>query len=217
MTKKAEDVCEPNGPSANGDLPDSELREMSMAALCDHIVRRHHRYIREEDERITNLLERVCAAHEGEYPELLAIQRTFGALRLELENHLLKEEKTLFPFIALMESSLALGRPVPHSPFGSTRNPVAVMLKDHDAAYEFLRAIRRLSNDLAVPGDASASFATLYRSIRDFEEDLHKHTHLEDDILFPKAIDMEIKGIRAIPDLQVESKRSLPVHNPKHH
>ena len=194
-----------------------DFTKMSLAALADYIVRKHHTFTREENERITALLEKVCAAHGANHAELYEIQRIFGALRLEIENHLLKEERVLFPYIALMESSLNFGQPIPTAPFGSTRNPVAVMVSEHDAAGEDLREIRRLSNHFAVPADACPTYKSLYNALEEFEKDLHQHIHLENNILFPKAVEMESAGVPADPNRLDDVKCGLPVLKAEHH
>ncbi len=188
-----------------------DFTKMSLAALADYIVKTHHTFTRAETERITALLEKTCAAHGTNHGELLEIQRIFAALRLEIENHLLKEERMLFPYIALMESSLNFGQPVPPAPFGSTRNPVKVMVNEHDAAGEHLREIRNLSNHFDVPADACMTFRTLYDALEAFETDLHRHIHLENNILFPKAIEMEASGKPADANRMDEVKCGL--HN----
>lgn len=172
--------------------------EMSLAALTDHIVRKHHVFTRSENERITALLDKVCSVHGGRHGELLEIQRVFGTMRLELENHMLKEEQMLFPYIALMESSIAFGQPVPPAPFGTTRNPVRVMLSEHDAAAEQLREIRLLSGEFTPPDDACITYRTLYVALEELERDLHEHIHLENNVLFPKAVAMEDAGANVV-------------------
>jgi regulator of cell morphogenesis and NO signaling len=164
---------------------------MSLAALADHIVRKHHVFTRDENERITALLEKVCGVHGQNHPELHEVRVIFGMLRLELENHMLKEERMLFPYIALMESSLDFGLTLPPAPFGTTRNPVSVMLSEHDAAAEQLLEIRRLTDDFDTPADACVTYRTLYEALEGLDKDLHQHIHLENNILFPKAIEME--------------------------
>lgn len=183
-----------SGETSGAGISEIAFNSMSLAALADYIVRKHHSFTREETERITNLLEKTCNAHGANHAELFEIQKIFGALRLEIENHLLKEERMLFPYIALMESSLAFGQPVPPAPFGTTKNPVAVMVREHDAAGEHLREIRRLSREFAAPDDACITYQTLYAALEAFERDLHQHIHLENNILFPKAIEMEAAG-----------------------
>ena len=108
----------------------------------------------------------------------------------------------LFPYISLMESSLGFGLAVPPAPFGTTRNPVRVMISEHDAAAEQLREMRRLTNNFEAPADACVTYQTLYEALECLEKDLHQHIHLENNILFPKAIEMEeggqISGARAL-------------------
>ena len=182
---------------------DLDFPNMSLAALADHIVREHHVFTRDENARITALLEKVCSVHGANHTELFDIQKIFGIMRLELENHMLKEERMLFPYISLMESSLGFGQPVPPAPFGSTRNPVKVMVSEHDAVAEQLREIRRLSSDLTLPEDACTTYRTLYEALDGLEKDLHEHIHLENNLLFPKAIEME-SGEPSLAGLKVQ-------------
>lgn len=170
---------------------DLDFPSMSLAALSDHIVREHHVFTRDENERITALLQKVCSVHGDNHAELFEIQKIFGIMRLELENHMLKEERMLFPYISLMESSISFGQPVPAAPFGSTRNPIRVMLSEHDAAAEQLREMRRLSGEFTPPADACTTYRTLYEAMKGLEKDLHEHIHLENNLLFPRAIEME--------------------------
>lgn len=188
LTKAAGDSA------ASATASDANFNEWSLAALADYIVRKHHAFTRAENERIIALLEKTCAVHGANHDELFAIEKIFGSLRLEIENHLLKEERMLFPYIALMESSLNFGQVVPPAPFGTTKNPVKVMVEEHDAAGEHLREIRRLSKEFTAPEDACVTYQTLYRALEEFEKDLHRHIHLENNILFPKAIEMEASG-----------------------
>jgi len=167
---------------------------MSLASLADHIVRKHHIFTRDENTRIAALLEKVCRVHGQHNPKLMEIEMIFGTLRLELENHMLKEERMLFPYISLMESSLAFGLSVPPAPFGTTRNPVRVMTTEHEAAGEQLREIRELSDDFQPPEWACATYRALLEALEGLEKDLFRHIHLENNILFPKAIEMEEKG-----------------------
>ena len=192
---------------------DLDFPNMSLAALSDHIVREHHVFTRNENERITALLEKVCSVHGDNHAELFDIQKIFGNMRLELENHMLKEERMLFPYISLMESSIGFGQPVPPAPFGSTQNPIKVMLSEHDAAAEQVREMRRLSGDFTLPADACTSYRTLYEAMEGLEKDLHEHIHLENNLLFPKAIEMEF----AEPSMNPSSVReSLYDHQKPH-
>ena len=105
--------------------------------------------------------------------------------------HLMKEEMVLFPYIVRMEEAVVEKSPLPPAPFGSVRNPVAMMVNEHDGAGEALRALRSASHDYAVPPDACASYRSLYQGLAALEADLHQHIHLENNILFPRAVAME--------------------------
>lgn len=197
---------------AENNVSETDFTKMSLASLCDYIVRKHHEFTRDENKRIAALLEKVCSVHGGNHTELFDIQKIFGVLRLELENHMLKEERMLFPYISLMESSLNFGQPIPPAPFGSTRNPIKVMSAEHDTAGEQLREIRNFSNNFAVPDDACITYQTLYEALENLEKDLHQHIHLENNILFPKAIEMEESGKPADANRMDEVKCGIQDH-----
>ena len=165
----------------------------SLADLIAHINTTHHRYVREEISRLGPLFEKVCSVHGKNHPELLQIDDTFEALAQELTMHMMKEEMILFPYIVRMEEAVIQKEPVLPAPFGTVQNPVSMMMHEHDSAGEALRAMRQASNGYAPPPDACASYQTLYRALAEFEADLHQHIHLENNILFPRAIEMEKK------------------------
>jgi len=137
------------------------------------------------------LLEKVCSVHGKKHPELFGIRETFEGLSQELTTHLMKEEMVLFPYIERMEEAIFQSEPVLPAPFGSVHNPIAMMEHEHDSAGNALRAIRKASGDFTPPNDACISYQTLYKALADFEADLHQHIHLENNILFPRAIMME--------------------------
>lgn len=162
-----------------------------LVSLMGHIRSRHHAFTRAEIARLAPLFDKVIAAHGARHPELALVRNTFAALAAELFAHLMKEEIVLFPFIERMEESLAGGSPVPMPPFGTMRNPVAMMAAEHDGAGEALRQMREASHGYSAPPDACASFRALFEGLAGFEADLHRHIHLENNILFPRAIEME--------------------------
>lgn len=168
-----------------------EWKKAQLSELITHIVEKHHIFTREELERLDALLTKVCGVHGQNHPELFDIQREFKKLRSDLEPHMLKEEHVLFPYITLLEQMNAQNAPAPRAPFGTVRNPVRMMMSEHDAAGDILRAIRQASSDFTVPPDACISYQTLYRALMDLEADLHQHIHLESNILFPQAVEIE--------------------------
>ena len=171
--------------------PAQDWAKAPLAALARHIVETHHRFTRGELGRLEFLFSKVCAAHGEHHPELAAMQEVFQALSTELESHMMKEENILFPYLAAMEQAVLSGRPCPRPMFGTVQNPVRMMTLEHDSAGDALRELRRASGNYSVPADACASYSELYRSLQTFEADLHTHIHLENNILFPRALAME--------------------------
>lgn len=162
-----------------------------LADLASHITNTHHRFTRAELARLSPLLDKVCAVHGKNHPELQQVRISFQGLAQELTTHMMKEERVLFPYIVRMEEAVIQQEPVLPAPFGSVQNPVAMMEHEHDSAGNALRAIREASSGYTPPGDACISYQTLYRALSEFETDLHQHIHLENNILFPRAIAME--------------------------
>lgn len=163
----------------------------SLAELITHIVEKHHTFTRQELARLDALLAKVCGVHGQNHPELFRIQKRFQELSRELEPHMLKEERVLFPFITQMEEAAKNNRPLPAPPFGTVQNPVRVMMAEHDAAGDILREMRKLSSDYTTPEDGCISYQTLYGALAALEADLHQHIHLENNLLFPRAAEME--------------------------
>jgi regulator of cell morphogenesis and NO signaling len=168
-----------------------EWQTQSDAALIAHIVETHHEFTRHELVRLEALLAKVCGVHGQNHPELFHIQSQFQELRRDLEPHMLKEEQVLFPYIIQIEKSIAKEQPTPVPPFGTVRNPVRMMMAEHDAAGEILRTMREASSDYTTPPDGCISFQTLYSALMALEADLHQHIHLENNILFPRASERE--------------------------
>jgi regulator of cell morphogenesis and NO signaling len=162
-----------------------------LGELIAHIIGTHHSFVKSEAPRLESLIAKVCGVHGKNHPELLQVQTVFRGLGGELSAHLMKEENILFPYIARMEQTIAAGHPAPHPPFGTVENPIHMMMMEHDSAGEALRELHRLTNDFAPPPDACISYQTLYRALSEFEADLHQHIHLENNILFPRAVQME--------------------------
>jgi len=162
-----------------------------LTDLVAHINSTHHKYTREEIARLGPLFDKVCSVHGKNHPELLQMRATFRGLAQELTMHMMKEEVVLFPHIVRMEEAVIQHEPVLPPPFGSVQNPVSMMQHEHDSAGAALRAMRETSGGYAAPPDACVSYQTLYKALAEFEADLHQHIHLENNILFPRAIAME--------------------------
>jgi len=171
--------------------PPQDWAKAPLAALARYIVEKHHSFTRTELARLEPLFTKVCAAHGDHHPELARMQEVFRALSAELQSHMMKEENILFPYLSAMEQAVLSGRPFPRPMFGTVRNPVRMMTLEHDSAGDALRELRRASGNYSVPADACASYSELYRSLQAFEADLHTHIHLENNMLFPRALAME--------------------------
>jgi len=178
-------------PVSNALAGSKDWRAESLASLITHVYDKHHVFTREELDRIEPLLAKVCSVYGDRRPELLQIQALFAELKRELLLHMMKEENILFPYITQMEKAVTAGLPAPRPMFGTVRNPVQMMMAEHDGAGDLLRRIRRLSSDFNPPADACVSYQTLYSALDELEQDLHQHIHLENNILFPGAIEME--------------------------
>jgi regulator of cell morphogenesis and NO signaling len=163
----------------------------SLSDLTQHIREKHHRYVREVVPRVRTLLERVKAKYGQNHPELAGIEERFFDLGQEMYSHMQKEEQILFPYIEALERS-AEGKGTLEPPFFQTvRNPVQMMMQEHDSAGEALRAMRKLSCAYQTPADGCESYRELYLSLEEFEADMHTHVHLENNILFPRAVELE--------------------------
>jgi len=163
-----------------------------LGDLVSHITTTHHKYTREETARLALLFDKVCSVHGANHPELLELRDIFTGLTRELTVHLMKEEMVLFPYIVRMEEAVIEKAPILPPPFGTVQNPVAMMEYEHDSAGHALRAMREISRGYTAPADACVSYQTLYTALAELEADLHQHIHLENNILFPRAIEMEM-------------------------
>jgi regulator of cell morphogenesis and NO signaling len=159
--------------------------------LTRHIVDKHHGYVREAILQIRPLLAKVKAKHEARHSELSSIESAFRSMADEMIAHMQKEEQILFPYIDSLAHAVAQNR-TPEPPlFGTVRNPIQVMIQEHDSAGDLAKQIRNATSNYAPPADACPSFSKLYRQLQEFEADLHEHVHLENNVLFPRAMEME--------------------------
>lgn len=168
-----------------------DFQNASLTNLIAHILGTHHGYVKQEVPRLKQLLVKVVAVHGADHPELAAVQRTFTALADELGAHMMKEEVVLFPYIEKLEKATSAGLPAPQAPFGPISNPVRMMEMEHESAGGALEEIRALTAGYTPPESACFSYKTLYSALAEFEADLHQHVHLENNILFPRAIALE--------------------------
>jgi regulator of cell morphogenesis and NO signaling len=168
-----------------------DLLKATATELIGHILDKHHVFTKNEMARLKPLADKVVGVHGANHPELLAIRDLMQQLFEDLRPHMFKEEQILFPFIGALENARQQNSPAPFAPFGTVNNPIRMMLMEHDTAGDLLREMRKVSSDYAVPADACISFKTFYEALAALERDLHQHIHLENNLLFPKAIALE--------------------------
>lgn len=161
--------------------------------LATYIEKTHHRYVESKIPVLLQFLEKLCKVHGERHPELVEINSLFKELAGELAQHMKKEELVLFPRIKKMVKSLEENRPFEPAQFGTIKNPISMMEHEHANAGQIFRDISKLSNGYAPPEDACNTYRVAFSMLDEFEKDLHLHIHLENNILFPKAIYLEQK------------------------
>ncbi len=167
-----------------------------LATLIRFILDTHHTYTREAISSLHPLASKVHGRHGDAHPEMRNVEGLVGRLGADLEPHLQKEEQILFPYIAALEESVRLDTEPPPSRFGSVRNPIRMMMAEHDSAGDLLKELRAETSGYSLPSDACTSFQALYSGLVKLEEDLHRHIHLENNILFPRALALEEEARR---------------------
>ena len=180
--------------TSEADLPD--WRSASLGELVQHILGRHHGYLRSELPLLEEMMAKVVEAHHVRHgASLLPLRRIFQHLKQELESHIKKEEGILFPAILKLETALAAGKGAPRPPFGSFSNPVRVMEQEHQSAGWALNEMREITGDYMYPPDACETYRALFRRLEALEADMHTHIHLENNILFPRAMELERRSL----------------------
>jgi regulator of cell morphogenesis and NO signaling len=168
-----------------------DFQKATLRELIDHILEKHHVYTKDEMLRLEPLMAKVISVHGGNHAELNELGALFQQICADLKPHMFKEEQVLFPHVLEMERSVLENRPAPFAPFGTVKNPVRMMMMEHDTVGDLLRELRASSSNYTVPADGCISYQTLYQALEAFEQDLHQHIHLENNILFPRAVELE--------------------------
>jgi regulator of cell morphogenesis and NO signaling len=166
------------------------LAEMPLDELTRHVVLRYHAWVREELPRIGQMMEKVLRVHGERHPELEAVARTLSAVGDDIMPHMAKEEQVLFPFLNRLAAADAAGEGIA-VPFGTVRNPIRMMEMEHEAVGALLAKLRALTGGFTPPADACNTFLGLYHAFAELERDTHEHIHVENNILHPRAIEME--------------------------
>jgi len=197
-----EEACEPKNLDKNQIYQDIEnlpktdgnsidFNSWPLDLLADYVEKTHHRYVEEKTPVIQQFLDKLCKVHGAGHPELFQIKELFDGSARDLAAHLKKEELMLFPFIKNMVKAKIDGSAISQPHFGTVENPVNMMKHEHTVEGERLRNIAELTGEYTPPADACNTYRVTFAMLQDFENDLHKHIHLENNILFPKAIQLE--------------------------
>lgn len=178
-----------NLPKTDGNSID--FNSWPLDLLADYVEKTHHRYVEEKTPVLQQFLDKLCKVHGGAHPELFEIRDLFFASAQDLAAHMKKEELILFPFVKNMVKAKISNEAIQQPHFGTVENPVNMMKHEHTVEGERLRKIADLTNEYTPPADACNTYKVTFAMLQDFENDLHKHIHLENNILFPKAIQLE--------------------------
>lgn len=180
-------IAESDAAQTSGGAAATDAAAMTLAELCDHIEQTHHAYLKTELPRLDFMTRKVAAVHGADEPRLVEVRQTFIRFMDELTLHMQKEEQILFPIIRAMEA----GDVNAGSHCGSVANPIARMEAEHDDAGEALEIFRRLTDAFTPPDWACNTFRATYEALAHLERDMHQHVHKENNVLFPRAIELE--------------------------
>lgn len=159
--------------------------------LADYVEKTHHRYVEEKSVILQQFLSKLVKVHGRNHPELFEIHQIFNSVAQGLAAHMKKEELILFPFIRKMVKAQMSNEKLPQAHFGSVENPIDMMEHEHTEEGDKLRRLAELANEYQPPADACNTYRVTFAMLDEFEQDLHKHIHLENNILFPKSIELE--------------------------
>lgn len=188
VTKVEQELQQADRMPASRPLP---YNDWSLDFLADYIVNTHHSYVKKNLPDIRAYADKVMRVHGNRHPELLRVNQLVQEVYNELMAHLVKEEQVLFPYVKELVAAQG-GAATKHAAhFGTVQNPINMMEMEHEVVGKNLAEIREITNNFTLPEDACASYSLLYRMLDEFEEDLHLHVHLENNILFPQAIQLE--------------------------
>jgi regulator of cell morphogenesis and NO signaling len=177
----------------------NNFNQWELDFLADYIVNRHHKYVSQAMPFLDELSVKVARVHGDHHPELTDIEQHTQDVIQELSSHIHKEEMILFPYIKLLAQAKHNKTSMARPPFGTIANPINMMEAEHTSAGSSMEAIEELSNRFTAPVDACMSYQVLFAKLQEFQQDLHQHIHLENNILFPKALELEAELFASRP------------------
>lgn len=167
-----------------------DYQSWPLDLLADYVEKKHHRYVETKIREITPFLYKIARVHGDRHPELIEVEKLFNESARDLTDHMKKEESILFPYIRKLVQAKENNTQV-HAPFGTVENPIRVMMHEHDAEGERFRKIADLTDHYTLPQDACSTYRVTFSMLKEYEDDLNLHIHLENNILFPKSIQLE--------------------------
>lgn len=177
--------------SAKEKIAINDYDSWDLGFLADYIINQHHRYVNKAIPIINEYLQKVVIVHGEKNPETIKIADLFLIITDELNRHMCKEEDVLFPYIKHLSEADSNGMKIEPSPFGTVQNPINMMEYEHDVVGDIMKEISCLSSNYTAPTNACNTFLVSYAKLKEFEDDLHQHIHLENNILFPKTAELE--------------------------
>lgn len=170
------------------ELPHVPWQMTPLRELIAYIVQKHHAFTREQLGLVRDLAAKVDRCHGAAHPEIRTVNERLADISAELAHHFYCEETVLFPYIEQLDSN---DGPVVRGAFDNVQQPIERMMMDHNQTGDELRAVREATNNYQLPDDACTTYRALYRALEDLERDLHQHIHLENNILFPRALKLQ--------------------------
>lgn len=170
-----------------------DYNDWSLDFLIDYIIKVHHRFTRDKLRETNTYIQKVAKIHGDQHQELYIVYEEFSSLYSDLIAHLNQEEEVLFPYIKNLIATERDGTEIDSERFGTGAEPVSLLEVEHEEAGQTMKRIRKLTDGFTPPEDACNTYLVLYKNLEAFEKDLHKHVHLENNILFPKALELEKK------------------------
>lgn len=177
--------------SGNKENVVNDFASWPLDLLVSYIEKKHHRYVTKQIPVLKAYLDKLCKVHGEKHPEVLEINSLFSSCAAELSSHMKKEEQVLFPYIMSMVAVKEEIAPSFSASFGSVQNPISMMMQEHETEGQRFRKIKELSGNYMPPPDACNTYRVTYALLQEFEDDLHLHIHLENNILFPRSVEME--------------------------
>lgn len=184
-------LSELNRAMASEDTPAPRFNDWGARTLASYIISRHHDFVRRAIPPLLRHTKKIAGVHGERHPELTHIASLFERVAEEMTDHMMKEERILFPFIVRLEDAVSAGAAAPGAPFGTVGNPIRMMESEHQFVGDAMAEIRHLTDGYTLPEGACTTYRVCFQELDAFERDLHEHVHLENNLLFPKAAAME--------------------------